>query len=313
MNNSQEIKKTAVVFAINGLYAFCTYVSIMSLIKHSPELTKQSCIYIYVCDISDADKKALSALGNIKIIDYEIPVKIRQTDAVRSFSLASFARYECFDMLNKYERIIYLDSDILVQKELLPVFDLADNGIGMIKEKVNVQIFSKPIGGFDFSSTFFNSGFIVLTNKLNVDYKAFRNFCYIYTAKYIEFLNLPDQAIINFALQKYNIKPVQISNTYNMPASISYKFLKQAKIIHSTGYRKFWNYYYFDEWYEFYREWIENNGTPVSIRKDSKKYQSFCRKLGLNKKIFFQLCPDFFKMPIKAIRFTLKFIFKIKY
>jgi len=313
MNNSQETKKTAIVFAINGLYAFCTYVSILSLFKHSPQLAKQSDIYIYVCDISDTDKKALRTLGNIKIIDYEIPVKIKQTEAVKSFSLASFARYECFDMLNKYERIIYLDGDILVQKELLPVFDLAHNGIGMIKEKVNVQIFSKPIDGFDFSTTFFNSGFIVLTNKLNVNYKAFRDFCYISTAKYVEFLNLPDQAIINFALQKYDIKPVQISNTYNMPASMSGKFLKQAKIIHSTGHRKFWNYYYFDEWYKFYGEWIKNDGTPVSIRKDSKKYQYFCRKFGLDKKNFFQLCPDFFKMPIKAIRFTLKFVFGIKY
>ena len=90
--------------------------------------------------------------------------------------------------------------------------------------------------------------------------------------------------------------------------------MNNAVIIHSTGNRKFWNYYYFDEWYNYYKQWICNNGTPITnVRKDSKIYRYILEKFGLDKFVFFQLCPDVIKKPIKAIRFFIKYCFKIKY
>ncbi len=313
MNNAN--KKTAVVFAINGSYAFCLYVSIYSLIKNSPLLAKQSDIIIYTNNVSAEDKKTLSKLDNIKIIDYKFPLEIKETNAIKNFSTASFARYECFGLLNNYEKVIYLDSDILVQKELLPVFDLIENtGIGLIKEKTNVQAFSKPIGSYNLEEKMFNSGFFILNSKLKIDFKQITDFCYQTTAKYAEYLYLPDQAIINYAIQYFKLAPTNLENIYNTPASLSRTFLNKAAIIHSTGNRKFWNYYYFDEWYKYYELWIINGGTPVdTIRKDCGLYKNFLKKCGLNKFVFFQLCPDIFNKPIKAFRFFVKYLFKIKY
>lgn len=308
-------KKTAIVFATNGVYAFCLYVSICSLIKNSPELVKQSDIILYLYDVADANKKALSTL-NVKIIDYVFPLQIKQqTKVIKHFSLASFARYECFNLLDNYESVIYLDSDILVQKELLHTFDLIkDTGIGLIKEKTNVDLFTQEIENYDKTKTMFNSGFFVLSNKFKSNRKEIVDFCYKQTVKYSQFLLLPDQAILNLALQQFNITPTSLEMIYNTPASLSTKILKNAMIIHSTGHRKFWNYYYFDEFYKYYKQWVINGGTPIdSVRKDSKTYKYLLEKLSLKKFVFFHLCPDITKKPVKAIRFFIKFLFKIKY
>lgn len=308
-------KKTAIVFATNDVYAFCLYVSICSLIKNSPELVKQSDIILYLYDVADANKKALSTL-NVKIIDYVFPLQIKQqTKVIKHFSLASFARYECFNLLDNYESVIYLDSDILVQKELLHTFDLIkDTGIGLIKEKTNVDLFTQEIENYDKTKTMFNSGFFVLSNKFKSNRKEIVDFCYKQTVKYSQFLLLPDQAILNLALQQFNITPTSLEMIYNTPASLSTKILKNAMIIHSTGHRKFWNYYYFDEFYKYYKQWVINGGTPIdSVRKDSKTYKYLLEKLSLKKFVFFHLCPDITKKPVKAIRFFIKFLFKIKY
>jgi len=308
-------KKVAIVFAVNDLYCFCLYVSICSLIKNSPLLISQSDIIIYTYNISKKNRDTLGTLNNVKIIEYDFPLQLNQTDIIKAFSLASFARYECFNLLNKYERVIYLDSDILVQKELINVFDsIIDTGIGLIKEKTNIELFSQKIGNYDLTKTIFNSGFIVLNNKLKVNFKEIVDFCYKTTVTYSDELYLPDQAIINYAIQYFNINPTNLEMIYNTPASLSTKILKQATIIHSTGHRKFWNYYYFDEFYKYYKEWFINGGNPIDyVRKDSKIYQYILEKLSLNKIVFFQLCPDIIAKPIKAIRFFIKFLFKIKY
>ena len=312
---TKKTKKIAIVFAMNDTYTFCAYVSIKSLLKNSPSLSEQADIIVYTNSLN-SDKKVLKTIGNIKIIDYVFPLEIEKTRTVKHFSLLSFARYECFNLLSTYEKIIYLDSDILVQKELLNVFDLIkDSGIGLIKEKVKVEVCTKNlIEDIDLSQKMFNSGFIVLTNKLKLDFKEVTNFCYIQTIKYIKNLYLPDQAIINLAIKHFSIEPSCIPMTFNTPASLSTKILNNATIIHSTGHRKFWNYYYFDEWYKYYKQWIHNGGSPIDeVRKDSKIYKYLLDKLSLNKLVFFQLCPDLIKRPIKAIRFFIKFVFSIKY
>ena len=308
-------KKIAIVFAITGNYSFCLYISICSLLKNSPLLAKQADIIVYVNNISDRDRNALKTIKNLKIIDYSFPLKMQETNVVKYFSIASFARYECFNMLNIYEKIIYLDSDILVQKELLNVFDfINDTGIGLIKEKTWTDAFSNKINLYNTKEKMFNSGFFILSNKLKKNYKEITNFCYEKTVEYIENLYLPDQAIINYAIQYFNLIPTALESVYNTPASLSRKILNNAVIIHSTGNRKFWNYYYFDEWYKYYNEWIKNNGTPIdAVRRDSNLYKYMLQKLHLNKFVFFQLCPDIIKKPIKAFRFFLKYIFKIKY
>ena len=313
---SNQNKKTAIVFALNDVYAFSLYVSICSLKKHSPKLVQQSDILIYVCDMSDSSKKALNTL-NVKIIDYNFPLPIKQTDVIKHFSLASFARYECFNLLNNYENVIYLDSDILIQKELADVFDLIKNtGIGLIKEKTNVDSFlpEATIKNFDKTKTAYNSGFFILSNSLKLNFKEIVDFCYKQTTQYSQVLLLPDQAILNLALQYFNITPTSLEMVYNTPASLSNKILKKASIIHFTGHRKPWNYYYFDEFYKYYKQWIISGGMPIDkIRKDSNAYKYLLQKLSLNKFVFFNLCPDIIKRPIKAIRFFIKFIFKIKY
>lgn len=312
------MSKKAIVFAANGDYSFCLYVSILSFIKNSSQFYKNSDVFIYVSDIKKKDAEILSQISdNIKVMKYSFPLKLKITPSVIKFSIVSFARYECFSLLDKYEKVLYLDSDILVQKELYTLFDKLNVGFGMIPEKTTTNFFYPYVKEYDRSSVQFNSGIIVLKRKLAnvVNLNKLKEFCYSKTVEYIDYLALPDQGIINLACQKFNINPDKISMLYNMPASLSRKELNKAYIIHSTGHRKFWNYYYFNEWYKYYSEWISKGGSPsYGARKiENTIYYKFCKRFGLDKKVFFQLCPDIFRQPVKALRFLIKRLFRIKY
>jgi len=312
--SAKSNNKIVVMSIATGAYAFCLYVSILSLIKNSPKLSKFADILLLVKDIPDCDKKALKSLGyNVNVVDFDLPVSIENAPAVKRFTAATFFRYECFNLLDKYDKALLFDSDILVQKELLNIFDLLKSGIGMVPEKVNISNFSEKIYDIELPHPGFNAGVIAIDNRLTAG-KEIAKFCYEMTDKYAEHLQHADQGVINWSCAKFKLDVTKLPNIYNMPASSSRDILNGAAIIHTTGHRKFWNYYYFDEWYKYYEQWIGAGGTPCfAARNDSPKYANFIKKHTLDKKVFFHLCPDFFKNPIKALRFTLKYLMKIKY
>ena len=308
-------KKTALMSIASGNYAFCLYVSVLSLIKKSPELAGNSDILLLIKNIPDGDKKILRTLGdNIHVIEFEIPISIDHSHSAKWFTTATFFRYECFNLTDKYDKVLLFDSDIMVQKELSGIFDfLNKDGIGMMPEKVNVSNFIEEVDNIKLPKPGFNAGIIALDKRLNIG-KEITKFCYEMTEKYAENLWTADQGIINLACGKFNLDVAKLPVIYNMPASLSGSKLKDAVIIHPTGHRKFWGYYYFNDWYKYYEQWIENGGAPCfAARKDSERYKKFIKKHGLENKVFFQLCPDFFKNPVKALRFALKYLLKIRY
>ncbi len=207
---------------------------------------------------------------------------------------------------------MYLDSDVLVRQELADVFDRLTDGIGLVPDPVMTQVknnFYRPLEGFDMQRPNYNSGFIVL-NRQGTWFKQcgeIVDFLYKTPAKEAENLFLMDQGIMNLALQRFSLHPVALPQSYNCPASAPSRLLKQAHIIHSTGPRKFWCYYYFDDFYRYYTQWIAAGGKAVTIRvRDSRAYKWLLSKTHLDRFIFVQLCPDFIASPLKALRFTVK-------
>lgn len=301
----------AVFVACDEKYAFCLYVSLATLIKNSPVLAKSADILVAGYKLTENSKRILHTLPQVKVVDYVYPAPLPDTPAIRNFTAASFARYDCFALLKYYDKILYLDSDVLVQKELADVFEVLPDGLGLIQDPTFGTVggqFYKPVLGFDMKRMGFNSGFIVLNSQSTWREKAeeITLWCYQKTTELAENLFLPDQGIINLALEKFNISAVALSDLYNCPASESLRKLRSAYIIHSTGNRKFWCYY-FRDFYLYYSQWISLGGQKVSIRKgDCKLYRLFLSYTGLDKKVLFQLMPDFFIRPLKAVRFIIK-------
>ena len=305
-------KKNAIFAACDDKYAFCLYVSLKTLCEHSPILAQSADIWVASYGICQKHQEILKTIPNLRVFEYQFPGDLQQTPAIKKFTNVSFSRYELFTLLDLYENVLYLDSDVLVQTELMPVFKQLTNGIGLIIDSTFPTAggnFFKAIDGFDMQATGYNSGFIVLNRngKWLPQVKEIRQFLYQATLENAESLFLPDQGIINLAVQKFHLQPTDLPESYNCPASHSSAKLKQAYIVHSTGPRKFWCYYYFHDFYKWYKDWIEKGGKPVSIRpKNSKLYQKFLETFNLQTRVFFQLCPDAFAKPTKALRFAIK-------
>lgn len=309
-------KDTACLFACSEAFAFALYVTLKTFFVHSSQLVSQADIFVYAYHWSDKTKEVISSCGPVKIVDYELPRNIPLTPPVMRFSPALYARFEAFNLLEQYENVICLDSDILVQKELKGALTEMTGNIGLVKDTLPDvgKNFKAPFAGYDFCRPCFNAGFIVLKREqFPVSGSQVSKWLYAMLAKQADNIELGDQGLINLALQRFNLSPYEFSALWNLPASSGVRNLSQAYIIHSTGHRKFWSYYYFREWYGLYSRWYRAGGALVSIRKDSALWRALIRKFNLNRLVFFQLAPDGIKYPIKFIVFFIKFLFKVKY
>ncbi len=311
-------RSACVLTACDDKYAFCLFVAIQTFLKNSPKLAEQADIWVAGCNLSAVSKQILSSLPHTYLFDYIFPATFPDLPMFKNFTPASFARYECFTLLHLYEKVMYLDSDVLVKKELLPLFDTIDT-IGLVPDPLMTEVgcnFFKEIAGFNMKNPGFNSGFLALKRSVvwNSRLDEINGFLYECTLQHAPDLLYPDQGVINLAIEKFNLTPTTLSTLYNCPASSSLSALKKAFIVHATGPRKFWCYYYFDDFYKYYTQWIQQGGAKVSVRKsDSELYKKFIRSTGWDKYIFVQLCPDFIAKPDKALRFGIKKLFHCKF
>ena len=315
LNRETELenpRRTAILLTCSRAFAFCTYVSVASLFKNSPQLAQESDVFVFLWNAPSGMKQIFASISpQVHVLDFDMPYPVPDRKFISKYTPASYARFECFRLLDRYERVLFLDADILVRKEL-DIFPQVKHGIAMTLDPVVTTVgknFFPAPAGVNPNATGYNAGVFALTRDLPCPlgtYAALTDWLYGKMAEWADFVYLPDQAVINVAVEHFGWQMTTLSKDYNRPASSSLADLKRAFIVHSTGTRKFWCYYYFHDWYQLYAQWIAKGGEPVSIRKDSPAYLSFCRKHGLQDKVFFQLMPDCFAHPTKALRFALK-------
>ena len=315
INRETEIEsshKTAVILTCSRAFTFCTYVSLASFFKQSPQLARQSDVFVFIWKGNEKIRQIFASLAsNVHVIDFDMPALVPARTQITLFTPASYARFESFRLLDRYERVLFLDSDVLIRKELAGVFEQAEHGLAITLDPVMTTVarnfYSVP-AGVNPAAPGYNAGVFALTRDLPCPgrYASITDWLYQQMAQWADQLFLPDQAVINVAVEHFGWQVSVLPRDDNRPASSSHGDLKRAFIVHSTGPRKFWCYYYFRDWYHWYSEWIAKGGEPVCVRKDSPKYLSFCQKYGLQNKVFFQLMPDCFAHPTKALRFAIK-------
>ncbi|GEM_PF-6745631 len=315
MTNSPT-KNTLCLFACSNDFAFALYVTLQTFFKNSPALAAASDVRVYAYHWSELTKKLIASCGPLEIIDYDLPSFVPRTQDVMRFSPALYARFESFGLLEKYERVLCLDSDILVEKELLLIFDLMKDNIGLVPDTLPHigRNFRQPFGNYDFSQPCYNAGIIVLKkSKLPLAGSELKTWAYQQLAQQADNCLLGDQGIINVALQHFNLKVSTLSDKWNLPASSSRAKLKRAYIIHSTGHRKFWAYYYFHDFYTYYRKWRMQGGPACAIRTYSDKWKNRWDKKPLPERVFFELAPDPFKYPLKFMVFAIKRLLRVRF
>ena len=309
-------KRTALLFASSPTFAFALWVSIKSLLEKSPKLAAESDIFVYAYHWPESTKQLFTKSFPVTIRDYELPDFVPQTPNIMVFTPALYARFEAFELLTHYDTVVCLDSDILVQKELAHVLTeeiSAPGTLALVRDRLPTvgNNFYCQIEGFDMQAPCYNAGFIVLKNPLPA--KEIHTWLYAMLAKYATQIYLGDQGFINLLFQQFHLPLVELPKLYNMPASRSKKSLDNSFIIHSSGPRKFWCYYYFNDWYKHYATYRQLGGTPLTVRKNTRPYDWLLTHLGFNKWVFWELAPDLFHYPAKFLRFWIKFLRHAKY
>lgn len=172
----------------------------------------------------------------------------------------TFARYECFNLLEEYETAVWLDSDILILDDFSEILEKEGEGIKM-KAHVGIPMrnsFRKDIIGYDMQTVLFNTGIIILHDHLEA-YSSLTTYCYEQTKLYSEYIN-SDQAVINLMLQDFNIKVKHLAEKYN---SSPVNGVNGSVISHPWGATKFWNGYINHTWNKYADEWFQSK-TKVS-------------------------------------------------
>ena len=264
-----------------------TAVAITSLIKNKHEDTFYD-IYIIACDFLDENQdvflKFNSESVHINILENSSQKYIdlhKNTDgAICVASIAALLKFDLPIILSHLDKVLYLDGDIIVRKDLSDLFDnnIDDYYIGAVVDSGSIYYKHEYVQKVE---NYFNSGVMLLNlNKMRENNMTQMLFD---TKKSLSDSNLMDQNVFNIVFdKKVRLLPIknnflavnlfrsmgkftidQINSLYSCNYSDFYEILSDASIIHFSSKDKPWKYnnmVFSDLWYYYYLS------SPVSNR-----------------------------------------------
>ncbi len=297
-------KNTAIIMGATGNLAFALAVVLKGLKKHNAALLDKSDIIIYYQNMDDPTRHALARVVPCRFIPYKFPdMSGMRHNVLRDYGEMTFVRYECFHYLKEYTYVMWLDADILIRGDISGMLSQIPHGIGFRREYHDQRVrtnFTQDIPGFDMQAPHFNAGIMCISQALTQDKDTLSDWCYQKTAEIAEHLVFPDQGILLLMCQHFSLPIDTLDEKYNCEAQRNRFALAKAVLIHAVGHRKFWKYYYFDEWFNFYKEVVEETGLVCQ-----NNFPLF-KKWGLEKYPLFQVAPNPQKYPVKFVTYLLR-------
>lgn len=312
------MKPYAVFFATNRRFFFALAVCLLSMREKSPRLCQQADFFIYYQGLNAEERALLAKIVPCQFREYHFPL---QTDFTNinfiNFTQLAFARYEIFDLLDSYEKILYMDVDMLVNGELLPVIEKYANtsGLAMCKDIQKglcsvAKNFVRPQDGYDMTVQNYNSGTMVFGKSLPRR-KELKNWCYQKTVQWLENLVCPDQGVLNVLAQEFAIPIEEMPDTCNcLPSNAKYLDKKDRGVLiyHCAGGGlRFWTYTWFSPWQEFYQQYLQQGGPAHTDAEHA--WLTFIKKYKLYRFPFFDRSPDPQMHPARFIKYVIKQLF----
>ena len=270
-------------------------VTIVSILKNADESDK---LFFYILDggISAPNKDKISGLKRIKdfFIEYVDCGDFKAHGfqlLLPHFSQTVYLRLRMADLLPDIDKIIYLDSDMIVCSSLKELFE-ENTGEYFISAAEDIGYFwaHKSFGRKE-EKFYANSGVMVINLKLWREYSIGEKL-YNFAGTTEEKLHFGDQDVINSVL-KDKIKPLNLKwnvqtsffefyNVLNHPLKNEIiKAKKNPKIIHYITWEKPWNSYVPKRKLYFYYLNIAGFGSDLSFAnriKITKKFMFYCIK-----------------------------------
>lgn len=160
------------------------------------------------------------------------------TEKKVSITSPHWEKFQIYNYLNDYDRILYLDCDILIRKDADNLFDIVPyDQIGMFNESpftdnrgYSIEKGSEDynIKGFKWDGLYYNSGVMVLSKEHRFLFKKPQR----------EIFNFFEQTYINLMVQKHEIKVFNLNYKYNRMSCLD-QFIGEprhaSQFIHYAG------------------------------------------------------------------------------
>lgn len=268
------MNKLPVVFLTDDNYVIPTSVAIQSMLDNSVT-TKAFDIYIIAKDVSEKNKANLLAFASenveVSIIDVE-DISLKKYDEAGYYvSSTALLKFDIADLLPQYDKVLYIDGDVLVLKDVGEMYQIDVEGycVAAIPDMAAIDAchFDEHLD----IRNYFNSGVMLLNTKL-IREEGLAAKLYDIKKKHPEYQCM-DQDVFNdgfsrrvlFLPPKYNLMFYnfiianfsldRVNEFYNTRYESFEKMEKDAVIIHLTNEKKPWKYkdaYKSEEWRTYF-------------------------------------------------------------
>ena len=315
--------KTVIAFATDHNFRYYTGVSLFSLMEHASPDTQYE-ILILTESLSPSDSAVFTGLvegkKNFSLRFVDVSEKIREIDIKKlhsgTYGIAVLYRLFMHELLPEYGRILYLDSDIIVQSDVKELFDsdLKGTAIGAVKD---CHATESPITAWPFQDYFrkklklknprnyFNSGVLLLDADLLRKSDFSKNLIQQLNCG-IQF-NFPDQDILNRIFEDKVHYFEEVWN-YMLPANCN---AERAKIVHYAGIHPWFSDLLpkADLWWET----AEKTFFAEDIRKELACSSARIKYLEETEKKYFEICNSTCWRATVFVRFAVNAAKWIKY
>ena len=229
-------------------------------------------IIFYTDKLEGKDENALKNIFPkiiIKIYKSPFSKEMLNLRELNHFSSFTYARFEAFNLLEEYEKVFYVDTDIVIQKDISEIINIKTPlAISYFANKMTVSgNFTKEnmdlVKGYDLNKVSIIAAVFLINDSLN-NYQIMSKWCYDKAEEY----KTNDQSILNLLIQEFDIETHDLTESYGAYPTSS--IAKDAHIIHAIGPAKFWRGTYNKEWEENNKIWIESGGN-ATYEENAKK------------------------------------------
>lgn len=261
--------KIPLVIAFTPNYFVPASVCILSVLKHSDSRDYFHMICLLTEPLPDQMQRQLERLGGdrVQYSFINLDGKLNGIYVDDKYTIAASYRLLLPDLLPEYDKVMYIDCDVVVRNNLAKLFretNLGDNYLaGVYEATLDFQISHMNAIGCK-PGNYINSGFLIMNLGLLRADNMTEKFI---TASNSDYLEFPDQDVLNQLCQGRitGLPPYYNSiRTFFLPqyksAFLSYyaeedwKAIQEHGTIHYTG-SKPWNVFTvkFDHWWRFYK------------------------------------------------------------
>lgn len=234
-------------------------------------------VIIYHDGISTRDRKLMQKIAPVEFIRYSFPGKKSNFNEIVKYSFREmvFAKYECFRLLEKFDRVVWSDYDVVYLQDVPEIAN--DNPHGyksliyrpdtptcLVRDQFRRDSWPDLEKLFDLDKLSIATGFFALSRDLP-HWETYYDDCIALTEKYGYCLVLPDQGVLDMVVQKHHFEPDAIPWTYAAHPITDAHLLDEAKVLHSYSRQKFWSGVENAAWNERYQKWLAMGGTPYGV------------------------------------------------